>query len=60
VRTHQIVVDIPVSDGKFSIFYKDSVNMKYALEDGKKVIHPQYNNWVANLLGDVRSELSRQ
>ena len=60
VRTHQISVDIPISDGKFSVLYKDSVNMKYGTEDGKKVIHPQYNNWVNNLLGDMRAELARQ
>lgn len=60
VRTHQISVDIPIADGKFSIRYKDSVNMKYGEEEGKKVIHPQYNNWVANLLGDMRAELARQ
>lgn len=60
VRTHQISVDIPISDGKFSILYKDSVNMKFGTEDGKKVIHPQYNTWVNNLLADVRTELARQ
>lgn len=59
VRTHQIVVEIPISEGKYSVLYKDSVNMKYGLEEGKKVIHPQYNNWVNNLLGDMRAELAK-
>lgn len=59
VRTHQIVVDIPISEGRYSVMYRDSVNMKYGLEDGKKVIHPQYNNWVNNLLGDMRAELAK-
>lgn len=59
IRTHQIVVDIPIANGKYSVLYKNSVNMKYAVEDGKKVIHPQYNNWVKNLLGDVRGELAK-
>jgi hypothetical protein len=60
VRTHQISVDIPIAEGKFSVLYRDSVNMKYGMEDGKKMIHPQYNNWVNNLLGDMRAELARQ
>jgi hypothetical protein len=59
VRTHQIVVDISIAEGKYSVLYKDSVNMKYGMEDGKKVIHPQYNNWVNNLLGDMRAELAK-
>ena len=59
VRTHQIAVDIPISEGMYSVLYKDSVNMKFGMEDGKKVIHPQYNNWVSNLLGDMRAELAR-
>jgi hypothetical protein len=59
VRTHQIVVDIPIDAGKYSVLYRNSVNMKYGLEEGKKVIHPQYNNWVNNLLGDMRAELAR-
>ncbi len=59
IRTHQIVVDVPISEGKFSVLYKNSVNMKYGMEEGKKVIHPQYNNWVKNLLGDTRAELAK-
>lgn len=59
VRTHQIVVDILIQEGKYSVLYKSSVNMKYGMEEGKKVIHPQYNNWVNNLLGDMRAELAK-
>lgn len=60
VRSHQVAVDIPLSPGKFSVLYRDSVNLKFGTEAGSKMIHPQYNNWVNNLLGDVRAELVRQ
>jgi hypothetical protein len=57
---HTIKVDISYTEKNISFKYKDSVNMKYASDDdGKPVIHPFYNKWVQNLLGDIRVELGR-
>jgi hypothetical protein len=53
---HTVVVDITYGGGKFSVKYKDSVNMNY--EDG--VIHPHYNKWVQLLVDTIRAELARQ
>jgi hypothetical protein len=49
---HTVSAEIVYSGDKFSVTY-------YELKDGKPVIHPNYNNWVTNMLSDVRVELSR-
>ncbi|WP_018174591.1 MULTISPECIES: hypothetical protein [unclassified Thioalkalivibrio] len=54
LRDHIAVVEIPYSDGAYSIRYKDSSNLDY--EDGR--IHPNYNNWVQNLDNQIRAEIS--
>ncbi len=56
---HTVSAEIVYSGDKFSVTYTGSVNMNYELRDGKPVIHPNYNNWVANMLSDVRVELTR-
>lgn len=60
VRTHQIEIDLALKNGSFSVNYRDSVNMQFVVEYGQKMIHPQYGNWVNNLLLDVRTELAKQ
>lgn len=54
VRTHTAKVDIRFDTKSYSIFYKDSTNLKY--KNGK--IHRAYNNWVTNLSNDIQLELS--
>lgn len=54
VRTHIAKVDIKFDTTSYSIFYKDSKNLKY--KEGK--IHRAYNNWVTNLKNDIEVELS--
>ena len=45
LRSHLAVVSITYDTKKFSIFYKDSVDLHY---DGT-TIHKNYNGWVQNL-----------
>lgn len=45
LRSHLAVVSITFDTKQFSIFYKDSVDLKY---DGT-TIHKNYNGWVQNL-----------
>jgi hypothetical protein len=59
VRQHAIVVDIGYSDKAYSIHYAASDNMKYSEADGKKLIHPFYNNWVDELKRGISAELSK-
>jgi hypothetical protein len=32
--------------------------MQYGVEDGVPAIHPKYNQWLRNLLEDIRREIS--
>ncbi|MCG2594676.1 hypothetical protein LZ009_18005 [Ramlibacter sp. XY19] len=52
---HQVMVDIAVTPGMFSIKYKDSANMNY---DGA-MINPHYNKWLKILADDARKELAK-
>ena len=60
VRTHTVTSEIHYTASDFSVFYRDSVNMKYAPgPDGKGVIHPFYNQWVQELMQAIHVELAR-
>ena len=59
VRTHTLMMDLTYEDGKYSLSYKDSVNLDYKDTNGKKTIHRAYLNWNTNLLNDARAELLR-
>jgi hypothetical protein len=52
VRTHKAVVRIAYDTRRFSIAYKDSVNLKY---DGTD-IHYRYNSWIRNLRNEIEKE----
>ena len=56
---HTIVVTITSSADRYSIAYKDSVNMRYGTQDGKPVIHPYYNRFVGELRDAIRVELMK-
>lgn len=57
VRKHTAVVRIDYDTSKYSIHYKDSVLLKYEVNNGQAVIHPFYNKWVDNLKDDINIEL---
>lgn len=60
VRTHTVVTDIDYTALQFSVFYKDSVNMKFGPgPDGKGVIHPFYNRWVDEFIQQIQLELGK-
>lgn len=59
VRAHAITVSIVPEASSYSVKYADSVNMNYAVEDGKPVIHPNYNQWVEQLIDSIRAELRK-
>lgn len=55
---HTVVTEISYSPEKFSLVYKDSINMKYSPgPDGMGVIHPFYNRWVQDLKEAIRTSL---
>jgi hypothetical protein len=57
---HMISVNIPYKVDSYSIYYKDSSNMNAMVnESGKTMIHPKYNEWVSNLMMDIRSQSAK-
>jgi len=56
---HTIVVEIACEADRYSVTYKDSVNMNYGMRDGQPVIHPYYNRFVSELREAVRVEMLR-
>jgi len=59
VRTHTLVMNLAYEPGKYSLTYKDSIDLDYRNEDGKRTIHRSYLNWNTNLMNDARAELMR-
>jgi len=59
VRQHTVVVQIVPGSNSYSVKYLDSSNMKYAVEYGKPVIHPFYNDWVDQLIRAIDFEVKK-
>ena len=55
IRSHVAIVEIQYDATRYTINYKNSVNLNY--KDGK--IHPQYRNWVIRLQRQIDAELSK-
>lgn len=55
---HEVVVDVSYDETGYLIRYVDSVNMKYEKKDAVTVIHPFYNQWVANLSRAISTEVT--
>jgi hypothetical protein len=67
---HTVTVEIAYSGTRYSLLYRDSVNMKYDAEyiaprnagiyaKPRPSIHPFYNDWVRDLKEAIGAELSR-
>jgi hypothetical protein len=54
---HTVVVLISYTPQKYSLTYKDSINMNYGERNGEPVIHPFYNTWVQDLKDAIRTDL---
>jgi hypothetical protein len=69
---HTVAVDISIAADRFSVKYRNSINMKYGLSgkphysnsanptpEGVPVIHPGYNQWVQSLMTAIDGELKK-
>ena len=56
IRTHEASVVIAYEKTKYTITYKNSVNLDY--DKKTHTIHPKYNQWVRNLDKDISDELA--
>ena len=54
---HTMAVEITYSQDKYSLRYKDSTNMNYAMCGNQAVIHPNYNKWVSNMRNGIQAQL---
>lgn len=54
VRSHQVVCDVVLTDGNFSVKYVSSRNMD--AENGQ--IHHNYNRWANNLCHDIQVKIA--
>lgn len=57
---HTIKVEISWSADKYSVLYKDSIDMNFETTKKKgPVIHPFYNKWVDELLTSINAEFAK-
>lgn len=56
---HTIVVEIACQPDRYSITYKDSVNMKYEVLNGVPRIHPYYDRHINALRDAIRVEFMK-
>lgn len=57
---HTISVNIHYSVDKYSITYRDSLNMNFKVDSlGQQLIHPKYNLWVEGLIANIRIQASK-
>ena len=69
---HTVSIDIGVAADRYSVLYRNSINMKYrisgtppnlyaanAVPEGTRVIHPAYDQWVRTLMAAIDAELRR-
>jgi hypothetical protein len=51
---HGATIDVPYDDTGFQIKYRESVDLDYAVEGGRAMIHPRYNRWISLLSNEIR------
>ena len=56
---HKATIDVRYGDGSFEIVFVSSFNLNEDKRDGALLIHPNYNNWINNLVQDVRARSER-
>ena len=57
VRKHTAVVTVTYSPQSFGIAYESSVNLDFEDRGVQRLIHPNYNKWVHNLLEAIQAEV---
>lgn len=60
LRDHFARLNIQYDTDEVVVRYDESRNLDYAVVDGERMIHTNYNSWILNLTGDIRNELARR
>ncbi|MDC8013303.1 hypothetical protein [Tahibacter soli] len=58
LRDHKVRIDITWDKRAIKIAYVDSENLKYEVENGKRLIHKNYLGWINNLVTDISANLN--
>ena len=58
LRDHKVRIDITWDKRQIQIKYVDSENLKYEVENGKRLIHKNYLGWINNLVSDIGANLN--
>ena len=58
LRDHKVRIDITWDKRQIQIRYVDSENLKYEVENGKRLIHKNYLGWINNLVTDISANLN--
>ena len=58
LRDHKVRIDITWDKRQIHIKYVDSENLKYEVENGKRLIHKNYLGWINNLVTDISANLN--
>lgn len=58
LRDHKARIAITWDKRQLRIAYVDSENLKYEVEDGRKLIHKNYLSWINNLVADIGANLN--
>lgn len=56
---HIAIVEASYDATGFELKYLESTNLNYAEKDGVRMIHPNYNHWIQNLVKDIPINLVR-
>jgi hypothetical protein len=54
---HMAVIDVPYTTKSYGIKYVASDNLNYQDKDGRRLIHPTYNDWVNGLVQAINLEM---
>lgn len=52
---HTAVIAVNYDNKGYSIKYVSSINLDYAVDDGKEVIHHNYTRWINNLMLSIKT-----
>jgi hypothetical protein len=57
IRKHTAVVNVTYSPQSFGIAYESSANLEFEDRGFQRLVHPNYNKWVHNLLEAIQAEV---
>lgn len=57
IRSHSVTLEAQYDKSNVRLKYLASENLKYEEEDGQRMIHRNYRNWLNNVVGAIQQNL---